>query len=83
MYQFSKIRSLIGILFLLSFLTPLLLVAQPKPSARQLAWQQRELTMFVHFTVNTFTDKEWGEGNESPKIFNPTLFDANQWAKAA
>ena len=39
--------------------------------------------MFVHFTVNTFTGKEWGDGTESPSIFNPEKLDARQWARAA
>jgi len=39
--------------------------------------------MFVHFTVNTFTDKEWGDGTESPRIFDPSKLDARQWARAA
>jgi alpha-L-fucosidase len=56
---------------------------QPVPSRQQLEWQRGELTMFVHFTVNTFTDKEWGEGTEDPKIFNPVDLDAAQWARAA
>lgn len=54
----------------------------PRPAPRQLAWQQLETTAFLHFTVNTFTDKEWGDGTESPAIFNPTKLDARQWIKA-
>jgi alpha-L-fucosidase len=55
----------------------------PLPSARQLRWHQMEFYGFVHFTINTFTDKEWGYGDESPKLFEPTDFNAEQIVRAA
>ena len=52
------------------------------PSARQLAVEEMEFYAFAHFTVNTFTDKEWGDGTEPESIFNPTALDADQWVDA-
>ncbi len=51
------------------------------PSPRQLSWQEMEFTGFLHFTVNTFTDREWGTGKEEPALFNPVELDARQWVR--
>ena len=53
----------------------------PIPTERQLAWQEMEQYAFIHFTTNTFTGKEWGYGDESPDVFNPSGMDVNQWIK--
>ena len=44
-------------------------------------WYRRGKTAFLHFTVNTFTDREWGDGTESPMDFAPTALDCRQWAR--
>ena len=56
---------------------------RPRPTPAQLAWQQDELALFVHFGINTFTDREWGDGTESPALFAPEALDPRQWARAA
>jgi alpha-L-fucosidase len=53
------------------------------PTPIQLEYQKMEFIGFIHFGMNTFMDKEWGFGDESPQMFNPTGFDAGQWARVA
>src|SRR4029434_9387363 len=56
---------------------------RPTPTPAQLQWQRDELALFLHFGVNTFSDREWGDGKEDPASFAPTALDARQWARAA
>ena len=56
---------------------------RPVPSPQQLRWQREETALFIHFGINTFTDREWGDGVESPSLFAPPRLDARQWARAA
>ena len=47
------------------------------PTPQQLEWQQMEFTAFLHFGMNTFTGNEWGSGKDSPELFNPPSWIAN------
>jgi len=77
--------------FFLLFFIPVLASAQAAPPApvypitepRQLAWQELQYYGFVHFNMNTFSDREWGFGDEQPSQFAPTALDARQWARVA
>ncbi|QNK60490.1 alpha-L-fucosidase [Paenibacillus sp. PAMC21692] len=53
------------------------------PTNAQREWQDMELGLFCHFGINTFCDQEWGEGKDSPALFNPDKLDARQWARTA
>lgn len=77
------------LLFLLVFvfsLTSYSQVAPPKPfgpvpNENQMRWQEMEYYAFLHFSINTFTDQEWGGGDESVSLFNPKDLDCRQWAR--
>ena len=55
----------------------------PKPTKQQLAWHDMEFYLFMHFGPNTFTDLEWGHGNEKEEVFNPVNLDCDQWCRIA
>jgi alpha-L-fucosidase len=57
--------------------------SNPVPTPQQLKWHNSEYYLFTHFGPNTFTDKEWGHGDEPEDIFNPTDLDCRQWCRIA
>lgn len=78
-------RHLLPFLFAILFGAPLATsqsFADVKPAPYQIAWQDLEFGVILHFSTNTFLDREWGDGTASPSIFNPTQFDPEQWMRA-
>lgn len=57
------------------------MAARLVPSKQQLAWQKTELTAFLHFGINTFTGREWGDGKEDEALFNPSELNTEQWVR--
>ena len=82
-------RLLIQTTILLLFSTAITVSAQtvanttygPVPNENQLRWQEMEMYAFIHYSLNTYTDQEWGYGNEDPNLFNPSHLDCRQWAR--
>ncbi|HCE11284.1 MAG TPA: alpha-L-fucosidase [Enterococcus sp.] len=56
-------------------------LSQIRPSKRQIDWQETEFYGFIHFGMNTMTNKEWGDGQDSLALFDPPSVDCRQWVK--
>ncbi|RZU43307.1 alpha-L-fucosidase [Edaphobacter modestus] len=91
-FDIPRVRSVaIGVrkicLLLLASLLPSRTPAQSfqdiKPSPPQLQWQDLEIGVILHFSTNTFLNREWGDGTASPSVFNPAHVDTDQWMQAA
>jgi alpha-L-fucosidase len=81
--RFARILVLAAMLASSAFAADAPTPLEPLPSPRQLAWHNDELTMFIHFGMNTFTGLGTGKGDEDEKLFNPTQLDCKQWVRVA
>ena len=75
------LSALIAAFLLVSFSSHAQTLCPPLPSENQLRWQEMEMYAFIHYSLNTYTDQEWGYGNEDLKLFNPSDLDCRQWAR--
>ena len=81
MFQKNKLFTLGLLLFVSLGISSQTQSKLPKPTENQLRWQDMEMYAFIHYSLNTYTDQEWGFGNEDPKLFNPSSLDCRQWAR--
>ena len=85
MYIFSKLKAIILLMAVMTVnvkaQTPDSSPCGPVPTDNQLRWQEMEMYAFIHYSLNTYTDQEWGFGNEDLNLFNPTDLDCRQWAR--
>ena len=79
----KKILTNFLIIAILSLLSLFSSAQQALPTHQQIQWHEMEFYLFMHFGPNTFTGKEWGHGDETENIFNPTELDCRQWARIA
>ena len=76
-----RINTIVLLFFCFSFTAQGQSKILPTPSEDQLNWQEMEAYAFIHYSLNTYTDQEWGFGNEDPQLFNPSNLDCRQWAR--
>ncbi|WP_431294477.1 alpha-L-fucosidase [Pedobacter sp. P26] len=54
-----------------------------RPTSQQLAFQDLELGVFIHYSIDTYATPDAPQGSTPPSAFNPTELNPEQWASAA